>query len=340
MKRKLFLTEKPDSAENLSFLLKKQDITILAQCIGGYKFNYINIDYSNTPYTKLNPLYKENVKFIHSIFNTNAFFQNKNRIEFPYLLEIINSKENKNKEDLKRKVEEFFINFDEIIFACDYDHIGWRGFEFKMTYFFKLGEKWINFFNSCDIKISIMKIFSYNKKSLKKSFMKRKNIQDSDCHLLKESYIKRDFFEYNYNLNSLLFFNKILKKIEIDNKNITLTKNYIATLFLLKEGKMLEKDLITFMREKKVGESSIFFEIIYNLRSLNLIKREGHFISISNKGKLFLSFLHKKSNDPYLNIRIIKDINELSLEDFKIKYEKYLYQLFSKQKCFLRKFDI
>ena len=80
------------------------------------------------------------------------------------------------KEVLKRKIKEFFLNFDEIIFACDYDYTGWRGFEFKMFYFFELGKEWIDFFNSYNIKISIIKTCSYDKNSLIKSFKERKNI--------------------------------------------------------------------------------------------------------------------------------------------------------------------
>tara|TARA_Y100000034_G_scaffold64752_2_gene78326 strand:- start:9715 stop:10737 length:1023 start_codon:yes stop_codon:yes gene_type:complete len=340
MKRKLFFVEKPCAAQSFSFLLEKQDMAILAQSIAAYKFDYKNINYSNAPYTKETPLYKENKKFTHSIFNTNAFFQNKNRMELPYLLEILKLKENKNKEVLKRKIKEFFLNFDEIIFACDYDYTGWRGFEFKMFYFFELGKEWIDFFNSYNIKISIIKTCSYDKNSLIKSFKERKNIFESDYYLLKEGYIKKDFFEYNYNLNALLFFNNILKKLNIDNKNIVLTKNHIATLFLLKSEKLTEHDIVEIMSKRKIGQASNYSEIVYNLSFLKLTQKRNEIVSLSEQGELFLSFLHKKINDPYLNIRLKNDYKELSVEDFKIKYEKYLYEVFSKQKRFLRRLGL
>ena len=340
MKRKLFFVEKPFAAQSFSFLLEKQDMAILAQSISAYKFDYKNINYSNSPYTKETPLYKENKNFTHSVFNTNAFFQNENRIELPHLLEILKLKENKNKEVLKRKIKEFFLNFDEIIFACDYDHTGWRGFEFKMFYFFELGEEWIDFFNSYNIKISIIKTYSYDKNSLIKSFKERKNIFDSDYYLLKEGYIKKDFFEYNYNLNSFLFFYNIFKKLNIDNKNIVLTKNHIATLFLLKSEKFTEHDIMGIMSKRNIGQESSYSEIVYNLSFLKLTQKRNEFVFLSEQGELFLSLLHKKINDPYLNIRLQKDHKELSVEDFKIKYEKYLYEVFSKQKRFLRKLEI
>ena len=59
MKRKLFFVEKPCAAQSFSFLLEKQDMAILAQSIAAYKFDYKNINYSNAPYTKETPLYKE-----------------------------------------------------------------------------------------------------------------------------------------------------------------------------------------------------------------------------------------------------------------------------------------
>ena len=341
MKRKLFFAEKPMAAKQLSTLLEKQDMIILSQSIAAYNFDYIDINYSNAPYTKLNPLYKENKKFTNSLFNTNAFFYNQSRIESPILLEIIKLKNNNEyKKEYERKVKEFFLNFDEIIFACDFDISGWRGFEFKMINFFGLGENWINFFESYNIKISIIKIDSFDEKSLKRYYEERKDIYNSDYYLLKEGYIKKDFFEYNYNLNTLLFFKKTLKKLNIDSDNIVLTKNHIATLFLLKEKKFNEEELTKLMTERKIGQICTIPEIIYNLSLLKLTKKENKFILLSEQGELFLTFLHKKINDPYLNIRLQNDYKKLSVEDFKVKYEKYLYEVFSKQKRFLRKFNV
>jgi len=209
-----------------------------------------------------------------------------------------------------------------------------------MRYFFELGKEWIDFFNIYNIKISIMKVCSFDEKSLSKYFAERKNIYDSDYHLLKESYIKKDFFEYNYNLNSLLFFNNILKKINIDKNDIILTKNHISTLFLLQKENLTEDLIIQLMNKRKIGQASSFAEIVYNLNILKLTQKRNELVSLSEQGELFLSFLHKKINDPYLNIRLQNDHKELSVEDFKIKYEKYLYEIFSKQKRFLRKLDI
>jgi len=81
-----------------------------------------------------------------------------------------------------------------------------------------------------------------------------------------------------------------------------------------------------------------------------IISVERYPYQISEKGKLFVECLHKKLRDPNLSTRLGRDIlseyeflssyekvNDLSIEDFKDKYERYLYNVFSKQKRYLRK---
>lgn len=354
--RILFLSEKPMQAKALSFLMKDNDKVILAQNIVSYKFDYQELKYSEAPYTNEEPKYKFIAKQ-PDIFHTSSFNNEENMENCPFLKKFFKLKKFKfsSEEEKIELLKEYFSQFNEIVFACDMDHTGYRHFHFKFAKYFELGENWGKFFDELNIKITGMKITCYDKKTLKECFENREPFFNNPFfENLKTIYLKKDFFEYNYNLNSILFFNEAMRLsgyVKYENYNV-LTKNYIATLFFIQNESLKEHEVVSKMVRHHVGSSSTMAQIIENLKLMNLVKYKEYNLSLTEFGATFLTLLHKKVNDPYLNIRILQNnyrrlddlkakerekANFLSLEEFKDKYSKYLYTVFSKQKRFLRK---
>ena len=349
--RKLILCEKPMAANEFCKLINKNDKIILSQSIAGYTFNYQDIKFSEAPYTKENPKYKFR-KLENSLFSTASFNYKKEIIDCPMLIEIYNKREILNKEEYIKLVINYLKNFNEIIFACDWDISGHRGFHLKFSNYFKLGENWLNILTNLGIKITAVKISCFNHESLKKDFNNRVEYKNNEnIEYFKDSYIKKDYFEYNYNLNSLLFFNEILKNLN-SNLDILLTKNYISTLFLINNNEKNEHEILSEMREMAIGSFTSKSKIISKLFENKLIENDkNNHLILTDLSEKFIKFLHKKINDPYLNIRLYINnlesshydekliaLNQnLSVDDFKFKYEKYLYDVFSKQKRLSRK---
>lgn len=337
---KLFVCEKPSQLKKINEVFNKKHMGIIAPSINSYKFNYEELKYSNAPYTNKIPKYKYNYLTEKQYFSVGVS-------------ESINSKvsittneflKNYFESNFKKYVIDFFYQFDEIIIACDIDHSGIRGIDFKFEKYFNLGKEWINFFEKMNITVSIMKITSFDEKDLKEKYENRENLKNSKNYkILQKTYINKDFFEYNYNLNAILFFNDILHKIDLKNEyDIVITKNHISFLFILKniiqENNMNFNFIYKELLNKKIGSEASIIEILNNLLKLGLVKEKNKEIYfLSQKGIEFVSYLHKKTNDPYLNLRLVEDMQKLNVDDFQKKYEKYIYTVFSKQKRLLRK---
>lgn len=361
-KRTLFVCEKPSVAEDLSVIMGESDKAILGLGAVIYKFNYQDVKFSESPYTKEEPKYKLSLDtlsganhFHYGVWNNTK--EKSDDINLKEYFELV-KKNSFNKKTIECLFN-FFNDFDEVVYACDNNATGCRSFCFKFEKYFNLGKNWINYFEDRNIKMTAMYIFLNDKTSLKKAYGERTPIKNSEYfQSLVDDYIKKDFFEYNYNLNSILFYSDALRKVGYikDENYKVLTKNYILSLYLLQENEnLLKDDFIDKMEERKIGTSRSRNLIIENLLKMNMIKdiNDGNRISLmlSNLGKSFLNLLHKKVNDKYLGIRLSQDrfynsnhikknlenTAQMSVEDFKSKYEKYLYNTFSKQKRFLRK---
>ena len=361
-KNKLYLCEKPSSAMSFNFLLSEGDLIIIACGTASYKFDYQNVSFSEAPYTNEIPQYKAHDENKVTPLTISAW-NSKERFEIETFINIVNLNKDKVKNKLKIDLitNEFLDNFDEIIFACDSDITGVRAFCFKFEKFFNLGENWKEKLRNKKIQISAINYSSLDKNSILKYNLEKTDLNDNEIfNILENSFIKKDFFEYNYNLNSILFFNDALSlpnhfKEQYD---FILTKNYILTLFLIKDKKSICSDYLhTTMKD--IGNLISHHTIIDNLLKIGLIREdrnnplESKFDSlhypyeITNIGKGFIKNLHKKVNDPHLGKRLkkdnidnhygCKDSNGLTVNDFKIKYEKYLYAVFSRQKRFIRK---
>ena len=352
-KPKLFVCEKPQQAKIITKLMNQNDIVILAESISAYKFDYQEIKFKDAPYTREIPKYKKNTKYRNDMFNVGSWDYKKNYVE----CSILNQIEELN--EYTELIKEYFNQFSEIIYSCDYDLTGYRSFSFRMNYFFKLGSNWIDFFEENNIKLTVMDIKAYDIKSLNNSYQERLPIKNNkDMENLKNNYMKKDYFEYNYNLNSILFFNQALKDVGYikDSNHHILTKNYIWVLFELSKNKLPFFNLIKKMERNYIASAASRDQLLKNLKSMSLINYDdlikNSSIEISELGIKFINRIHKKANDPFIGLRLLQNnyknlfdfygldknkANNISYLDFKIKYEKYLYNTFSKQKRFLRK---
>lgn len=250
------------------------------------------------------------------------------------------------------------INYDEIIIICDYDHTGVFGANLVLSKnLYKNWKKNVNYYFIPVIrrdKIEKDFIKQVINKDLK-SINKNKAIFEK---LLLEGEIKR-YFDFNYNLNSQVFFSEILKHINEKNnfhketKNITITKFMLLTLFLISklDNKIpnTNASVLRLMCDYKGSgkfEKNLFYGIgtpasthyiFHNLIDLNLIEECGEntyknkLYKISVIGETFLKLLNKKMFDPDIPFRLRKWM-EMPKEEALEKINTYLNTQFSSQK--------
>lgn len=353
---KLFVCEKPAAVNCITFLFEKNDNAIVIGNIAPFKFDYQDIKFSKAPYTREIPQYKPNPYYQEPNFFHDGLYGKDYRFGRGYktdrfLNEYYFKKDTYGYEKNKEEILKFFSKYEEIIYFCSNDYSSYRSFDFRFSKYFGLGENWLEILNENNIKVSFVKVTAFYKEGIQKDFDERTDFNNNpNVFKLKESYMKKDYFEYNYNLNSILFFNEILDKIGHvkSDKDTTLTKNYILFLYLLSKQSYNFNELHTLRDTYYIGSISSFEYRFEKMIDMGLLTVDNKVYSITKKGLDFLTYLHKKIYDPYLNQRIIsnnkdedcyKDIKDdyLNLEDFKVKYEAYLYRTFSKQKRFSRK---
>jgi len=206
-----------------------------------------------------------------------------------------------------------------------------------------------------------------NPDTIKNNF--NKQVVDNDLELINKNKkefdkiliqgeIKR-YFDYNYNLNSQVFFNEILKNIYEKNnlinkkpKNITITKYMVLTLYIIskidEKIKILDSTIIKRMINYKgsgkfdngylgIGTPPSYFQIFKNLVDLNLIEEyekniyTNSIYRMSFVGKEFLKLLNKKMIDPDINFRISNWMDKPKEEALE-KINTYLNTQFSSQK--------
>jgi len=120
--------------------------------------------------------------------------------------------------ELKKTNISFFSQFEELILFPDPDHTG--VYAAIITLEKILGDNWQQYFK----KITYMKILSYDTDTIDKQIdtllfdeINGKTLNDENKSFYEEWYkqgkIKR-YFEYNYNINSNIFFKEILKSLD------------------------------------------------------------------------------------------------------------------------------
>ena len=137
-KNKLFICEKPACAEEFRFLLNDGDLIILGCGIASYKFDYQKISFTKSPYSNETPRYKINSEaMLNTSLMLSAWDSNgKTKVNALKKITKLHKSEIKSEFDIPLITNDFLSNFDEIIFACDTDITGVRGFCFKFEKFF------------------------------------------------------------------------------------------------------------------------------------------------------------------------------------------------------------
>jgi hypothetical protein len=352
---RLFVCEKRHQAELYLPHIHKDDAIILCQTITSYLFDYPKkLAFSQAPYSSQIPQYKPALVTPSNLYVRNiytSYLTIKDGLqEHPLLKEYFDSTNNNppdtditNKRD---RVHKFLASFDEIIYACDHDLTGTRGFDFLFSKYYKI-EDLTSFSLLHNINFSTVAFSGgLDPESIKKGISERKDFFTSKyIQFFREKYLKKDFFEYNYNLNSLILINKAYHLAIREFPFHLITKNFIQTLHILYIDPIPDHRLVKIMERKFIGQAASRSTIISKLIDLNLIlldKKNPRFeteYKISPLGITFISLLHRKLNDPHLSERISRDLDnkKLSVKSFKEKYETYLSKAFSRQKRHINK---
>lgn len=337
MNRMLLICENESRFKEIKKELDKDAVIMLSHPIDSFKFDYSNNKVKEEAFTDKTPVYKENatnVKERYCVYNKDGDL---NELEFGNVINLHNETVTEN---IRIEGIKFLNNFSEIVFACENDLTGVRSFDFIFRFSFLLGDDWLNILKEMGIKVNFIgsDIEDEDYNTLVNNYHDRKKIEESDFNKLQESFMKKDFFEYNYNLNAYLYFNMALLRSGYNPiRSFVLTRNYIATLNIIKKENLRTLPLIKLMETKKIGSLSSRNLIIKNLEKVSLItqdKNEDSVLKLTKKGRDFLTYLHEFIADENLNKDLISDSN--SLEEFKLKYGKYLEKVFKSQSNFLK----
>jgi DNA topoisomerase IA len=357
-KGKIFVCEKPSQAKYVcEALATVDDIVIISPAVRSHSFIYPKkIKFNEIPAIDLKPKYKDNLPLYGNygyVFKKNINGK-VNKVEQLELMNFYRLKTEQyseyvlnNKSEIIKKTKQYILSFEEIVCAMDNDLTGVRGFKFYM-------EKYLDFKNYDFIdkhyktKTTMLVFSACDKASLIKAFNIRESIKESSIFsALENSYIKKDFLEYNFNVNSMVLLGEILRKngFFID---LILTKNLLITLlFIEKEITIPEHKLVDKMEELNVGNPASYSEIISVLYDNDLIHylvkkvngRDMKLLILPEDTKNILNDIHPKIKDFKISFNVINDVNNssLSFKDFKDKYTKKLKTMFSKQKNYSRK---
>ena len=350
MKKILFVADKSGKIDfTVKDLATKNDVAIIAPSIMSYAFKYPRyVSYQDLPITSLTPIYKNQFREYgkpNLIYSNGEYTELDIFKKLAYISKSIVSEENLyNENDLtiaRSNVMSYIKSFDEIHCVTDTNLSGIRGF---MFYFEKyLGIENLKEENNFP-EITFLQFSSLYNEDVIRDFNNRKKIFESDFFLGQiESYKKKDYFNFNFNTNSLVMISHALRKLNIQPEKV-FTKNMLQTLMLIhNESKKQNKKeiclslLFKVRLDKHMGDNHTTHAIEEYLKELGLISLiNRQCVSITDNGIAFLSLLHPKMKDPKLSYNVGEDFynNDLSLEEFKTKYNKKIESMFKKQKRF------
>jgi hypothetical protein len=361
---KLFICEKPAQLQSiLKTLGSPKDRAIIAPVITSYKFDYPK----HIPFNKItflgNPNYKMSLNMRDMIFHVykhdsseeNGILKNRYNKLAHDLNFMANIRGELNDESYSSNPTDFFKDFEEVIYACSPNYSTIRTFDFHLKYFFNMNEC---FFNNNNIKYTYLKYRALDKISLQIAFLDRQEMVNekiyasngSEIYLPnlfdsgRESYRKKDYFEYNYNVNSIVLLNEILRVNGLITPSHVITKNTVSTLLLIHNNtkQLTEERLLSAMLKLKIGSNWSVAKIIKNMFQDNLIgyKKEyidgiqKEYIILTELGLKFISSINNKLKFKHLSVNLDKDILnvDFSFDNFKEKYSILLRKMFDKQK--------
>lgn len=348
---KLFVCEKHSQAQSFQKHCKEGDSIILCPSICSYTFKYPStLRFSGLPYLNIDPEYAHaDFEYIAGLRKRSygTLYSHDGCCEHPVLVEYYRAKIESNKEDeieiAQKALFDLLGSYDEIVYACDPDHTGTRGFDFLMSKYFGI-KSLEEFSHKYDLKVMACLTLgglSYN--CIGKAISQRESFFESQMiELYRQFYLKKDYFDFNYNINSLLLLNKAYFLASGKYPQNPITRNLIQVMFLLSQMGKVDIRLYRELDLRYVGSPASRCQIIESLKEMGLVaeKSEGRReFSLTELGQRFLVFLHRKMDDPHLAERVMKDCANasMSLEEFRAKSDKYLSLVFSKQKRHINK---
>ena len=354
-KVRIFACEKPHSLKHISSALNESgelgenDFFIITPSIASFKFSYPKmIGLKDAPYANLNPEYK----CLYAEYGQYGNVYNKNgRLVENELSEILKEYHNKIKrvyssEDSIDEIREKYKNYLknnvlEIINFCDYNHTGARGFKFYFEKYHGLLSL-ERFKNVYDTKVSVVRCMAYDKRTTINSFKSRFDYSDELSIFMIDYFRKKDFLDYNFNINSMLYLGNTLRNSGI-HLNDFISRNMLYTLLIIADiEKTTEGNVLKVMVENDIGSNisrAKIIEKLYDYEFIELIKtgvnHKKSYIRLSDCAKLFLSNLHPSLKSYKVASKFYKKTGELSLTEFKTEISKYLNNVFEKQDRFL-----
>lgn len=232
-------------------------------------------------------------------------------------------------------VKETLNRADEIICAVDFDPTGVHAFQTLIAQ--SCGEE------ALKRPMKVVQLYAFTEQLITEAFDKNfSNKDDLFMALYEQAKIKR-YFEFNFNVNSAVLFGRALGNVGIDRSAFILSKYSLAILYYLKNIDHLFLDeMLNRMHGKwegtgkyqkgSIGSVTSRAEMISKLIDIGLLDLNDKNISLSIKGRDFLSKLHPDCCDLDLPFRI-----DLWCKEGNTAYPKinrYIRTLFGKQKKF------
>ncbi len=341
---KLYFVEKNSQMNDIADAVAEEgDMFVVVPCISGYKFKYpSNLSYSRIPDIRRQVCYKTNLE--NSLFNAQIKQWKAGHLEELSTqpikhLKNIHNYEGREKTKAVEEVKKLFNLNKDWILATDPDRSGTRGFDLFIEIF--LGS-YLFEFNFDTLKR--LNLSALDKNSIKKRMLDLDDInpqtKDSAKKILndtfKNTYKNKDFFDYSFNINSLLVYGDALKIVGGYNPNVILTHFMIKTLLLVgKEEEISDNQIVYKMDKEGIGSPASRNKILQNIYDMGLIekrvhKNEGTKWLISKEGASFIDMIHNKINSMQ-TAEVIKDVEEMKSSDFQDKYSKKLSVFFNKQ---------
>lgn len=234
--------------------------------------------------------------------------------------------------------------YSRLIIATNYDYRGF--FSAHNILVHKYGESWRKNFK----EILVIPTDDFSQDGISQSLLhidKTKKERLSFFEQEIESAKVKYYFDYNYNLNSQVFFKEILLKRKIlVGASPTLTKYMIFVLWEIKRnlpdilvcGKghsdtptlLLPSHLLNYMQKKGIGSIPSMCAIVDNLTSMGLIDFSIPSV-LTSKGEAFIPLLVKQTRDPHISERL-KGFMSLEADEAYAKIDAYILSVFGKQK--------
>lgn len=183
------------------------------------------------------------------------------------------------------------------------------------------------------------KLYKLDSDSIDKSLTEIVLFDDGYKEIVNYGLVKK-YFDYNWNLNSLVLLNSYYQKVY--NKEVAWISKYeLQLLYFIKDNKLSESLLIDRMSDwegtgkysekMSLGSAASRCQMITNLIKNDLVKVEERVVQLTSDGLVFLNNLHKDVRDIDLPYRIHHWCLD-GLHCSKPKIDKYIKTFFGKIK--------